>query len=316
MQERFTVKKTTLRDVANEAGVSIATASYVLNRVENQTIPPETRQRVLDAAAKLNYVQNLAARSLSKGRSNLLGVLLVGDEGDLVSKYIGYAKFIDELEKLAVADGYHLMVARIDPNEPNFAIIAERKLDGVFLVNAREASFHSVSVHIPYGSPLILIDGIVDDPLFRELTPDFGALFGQVREKLGEGAPFAVVHECYHNDGMRRALRAASGLEDDRLWAAAKGNEDGLAEFLERQADRTIVVFNEFLALRLLGLVENSRMLVVCTSDCAEYLPSGVGRIAPKESKAKAAFELMSALAASHSANRPQGRRSSKLRES
>ncbi|WP_051318458.1 LacI family DNA-binding transcriptional regulator [Cohnella thermotolerans] len=298
------MKKTTLKDVAKEAGVSIATASYVLNKVANQTIPADTRQRVLDAAAKLDYVQNLTARSLSRGRSNLLGVLLVGEETDLISKYISYGKFIDELERLSNAANYHLMVARIDPNRPNFAIIAERKLDGVFLIDARESSFYAVSSNFPYGSPLILIDGMIEDPLFRQLTPDFGGLFERVRRKLGNDAPFAVVHESYHNDAIARALRSAAGLGDDRAWAA-NGDEEGLRNFLRQCGDLPIVVFNEFLALRLTGLVNASRMIVVCTSGCPEYLPADVGRIVPKTSKAQAAFAMMTALLQASCDDRP-----------
>ena len=48
-------RRVTSADVAREAGVSRATVSYVLNDTPHQTIPEATRQRVLDAAARLGY---------------------------------------------------------------------------------------------------------------------------------------------------------------------------------------------------------------------------------------------------------------------
>lgn len=287
------MKKPTLKDVAKEAGVSVATVSYVLNDVAHQTIPAETKRRVLEAVGKLNYVQNLAARSLSSGRTHLLGVLLVGSDRDAVSKYVSYGRFIDELERLSKAKGYHLMTSQIDPVNPNFSIIAERKLDGVFLIDAREGSFYSVSEKFSYGSPLVLVDGNIEDPLFRKLMPDFVQLFGLIRRSLGDG-PFAVVCESYQNRSMTESLIAASGMPPERTLAL---DADGdLSAFLARNEGLPLVVFNEFLAMRLLGRVDPDALLVVCTSEAATYLPDGIRRFVPEDAKASIAYETMEQL--------------------
>jgi DNA-binding LacI/PurR family transcriptional regulator len=65
-------RRATSADVAREAGVSRATVSYVLNRVPHQTIPESTRQLVLEAAKRLNYTPSAAARTLRRGRSDLV----------------------------------------------------------------------------------------------------------------------------------------------------------------------------------------------------------------------------------------------------
>jgi LacI family transcriptional regulator len=62
-------------DVARLAGVSPATVSFVLNQTVGQTISPETRQRVLQAVAELDYRPNLAAQGLRQGRSATIGFL-------------------------------------------------------------------------------------------------------------------------------------------------------------------------------------------------------------------------------------------------
>lgn len=68
--------RVTSADVARSAGVSRATVSYVLNNTPHQVIPDATRQRVLDAAAELGYMPSAAARALSRGRSEVVLLLL------------------------------------------------------------------------------------------------------------------------------------------------------------------------------------------------------------------------------------------------
>lgn len=68
--------RVTRAEVAEMAGVSGTTVSFVLNRTPGQRIPEETRARVLEAARALGYEPHLGARSLSKGKNDLI-VLLV-----------------------------------------------------------------------------------------------------------------------------------------------------------------------------------------------------------------------------------------------
>ena len=70
------MKRVGIKDVAREAGVSTTTVSYVLNHKSSETISAETSQRVMNAVAKLNYVPNLNARSLSSRKTNLIGVVI------------------------------------------------------------------------------------------------------------------------------------------------------------------------------------------------------------------------------------------------
>jgi DNA-binding LacI/PurR family transcriptional regulator len=63
-------------DVAREAGVSRATVSYVLNDTPNQRIPEATRRRVWEAVERLGYAPSAAARTLRRGRSDVVLWLL------------------------------------------------------------------------------------------------------------------------------------------------------------------------------------------------------------------------------------------------
>ncbi len=69
-------RRVTSADVAQMAGVSRATVSYVLNDTPHQTISAGTRARVLEAAATLGYAPSAAARTLRTGRSDVVLCLL------------------------------------------------------------------------------------------------------------------------------------------------------------------------------------------------------------------------------------------------
>lgn len=68
----------TLKDVAREAGVSIATVSCALSG--KKAVRPETYTKIMDAVEKLKYIPNYSARNLKKKASNMVSVLLPGNE--------------------------------------------------------------------------------------------------------------------------------------------------------------------------------------------------------------------------------------------
>ena len=98
--------KTTIKDVANTAGVSTQTVSRVLNN--RPDVSPETREMVQKVIHELGYAPNIIARSLSSGRTNTIGVVGFGLE------YYGPAKVLTGIEKKAAEYGYSVMLALLD----------------------------------------------------------------------------------------------------------------------------------------------------------------------------------------------------------
>src|SRR3954454_17063138 len=86
------------KDVAQLAGVSTATVSRVLNN--SQQVDPATRQRVLDAAAKLRYVPHRAARALRSHRSKMVGAIVSSFD------YALYARTTSALQQRLDDEGY------------------------------------------------------------------------------------------------------------------------------------------------------------------------------------------------------------------
>ncbi len=89
-------RKVTIKDIATEAGVSIALVSFVMSNrdcgQENYRVNRETAQRILEIADKLNYQPNNAARMLRSGKTNTIGVIV----SDISNKFFAdIARCID-----------------------------------------------------------------------------------------------------------------------------------------------------------------------------------------------------------------------------
>ena len=97
-------QRVTSADVARASGLSRATVSYVLNNDPRQSIPPETRERVLKAASELGYHPFTPARVLRAGYSQLVLVVLPFEQVDP-----GIAHSLKELEARLAARGFSLI---------------------------------------------------------------------------------------------------------------------------------------------------------------------------------------------------------------
>ncbi len=111
-----------IRDVARESGLSIATVSRVMNGGTN--VSADTRRRVLDACERVDYVPNSAARTLSTRRSRTIAAIIPTIEHSV------FAKYIAAIEAALGAEDYALVLA-ISNNDPVEERAAARKLLGM-----------------------------------------------------------------------------------------------------------------------------------------------------------------------------------------
>ncbi|KAA9149025.1 LacI family DNA-binding transcriptional regulator [Microbacterium lushaniae] len=111
MSEDASGRRPSIRDVARLADVSHQTVSRVLNN--HPSIRPETRARVLEVMARLQYSPNRAARALVTARSQTIGILSAS------STQYGPASSIAAIEAAARARGYWVSTVNIDARQPD-----------------------------------------------------------------------------------------------------------------------------------------------------------------------------------------------------
>lgn len=231
------MRRATLKDVADLAGVSKATVSYILNDAK-KTISPETRDRVQKAIEELGYIPNIGAASLSNNCSKLIGVVIPQTEpgSELMFKNSFYSEILSAIEYEARKRGYHIIISATDVNESYMRLVVERNLDGVIAIGMYPDNFYRQFKKIEV--PVALIDSYCTDKYFHNIRIDdeyggylvtkysiekghtkIGFLSGQIHEN-------GVIKKRL--EGYKRALNEA-GIEFDakRVYEGTVDYETG-----------------------------------------------------------------------------------------
>jgi len=158
-------KKVTSKQVAERAGVSQTTVSFVLNQVENSNISTETRQRVLQAVQELNYVPDTAARALARGRSSNIGLLLLHPhEQVFIDEYI--PNILTGLSQVARQNGFRILVEMItDDHLPDAYInlIRGKEVAGIIINAPTVQDGLSLHRYAAEGFPIVTLDNVHSD---------------------------------------------------------------------------------------------------------------------------------------------------------
>ncbi|MBH9981122.1 MULTISPECIES: LacI family DNA-binding transcriptional regulator [Bifidobacterium] len=202
---------TTLDDVAGEAGVSRMTASNALRG--KSSVKPATARRVLEAAERLGYRPNLAARRLSSGRSGIIGFSTVELDRSPFSAALAAA-----VSDQAVSMGYQTLIQQTRQmasyESSMVADIATQFCEGTIL-SAPALSADSIAA-LNRRYPLVVFDG-----------PQLDRSVDTVRSPNRKGAQAAVEHLIDH--GCRRILvLGASYKAPDQLVQSSLGQDQRL----------------------------------------------------------------------------------------
>lgn len=144
----------TLKDLAQHLKLSEMTVSRALHSPKN--VSPETRERVLAAAAAMNYQPNLTARSLKTGRTNIVSVWVP----DVSSSMFG--KVVEGIREQAYAAQVGLMIGQTHHNlwaKSSEGVLAQWPVDGIFAYDQAELVEHALTSPHPPRTPIISMGG-------------------------------------------------------------------------------------------------------------------------------------------------------------
>ncbi|MCD0490478.1 LacI family transcriptional regulator [Pedobacter sp. MC2016-14] len=152
-------KKVSIKDIANQLGVSITTVSFVINgKAKEKNISPKVTQEVLNLVAELGYQPNSLAQSLRTGKTKIIGFLV-----DDISEpfFAGIARFIDEK---ASEEGYKILFSSTRGSTKKaielLGIFKERHVDG-YVIALPEGLEDEVNKFIEAKTPVVLFDRYV-----------------------------------------------------------------------------------------------------------------------------------------------------------
>lgn len=220
---RPTPRHARIKDVADLAGVSMKTVSRVVN--DEPGVLPETRERVMAAVLELGFVPDRRARSLKRGDTDTIGILV-----DAISDPF-FAAFVSAVEELALAEGLSVILASTGYDgireREQLARLTGDRLRGLIIapVDITSAELEPLRRRFPVlcvDRSREGVDSIVVD--------DFSATLEAVRQLIshghrrigfvGEVTPYPTVSTRL--EGYRAAL-AEAGIEFDPALVVAQG---------------------------------------------------------------------------------------------
>lgn len=165
------MRKTTIKDVANRAGVSVAAVSYVLNGKEHK-VSRETVAKINEAVKTLNYIPNMSARGLVKNKSDLITVIIpqTEDRKSLVLENPFYSEMVSAIERVMRENGYHVILSGVDKGKSYLDISISRSLDGAIIMGVYPEQLYEECKRV--GIPIVLIDSYIHDNYFQNVGVD------------------------------------------------------------------------------------------------------------------------------------------------
>ncbi len=246
--------RVTIRDVAARAGVSQPTASLVLGKHPRARVATATRERVLAAAEELGYRPNVVARSLARGRSFALGIVVPDLRNPFVLDVVAGA------ERVASSAGYAVLLCdqSARPVASHLDTLRARQIDGVLLDAVGAAALPDDALR---GVNVVLIDEPSDRwPGVSTDARQAGRVAADHLLALGHRTvafigPSSDVHAFRMRErGFVETLRAAGVAVPSERWrrsaATVRGGQAAMRSLLS-QTPRPTAVFcaNDLLAI-------------------------------------------------------------------
>lgn len=205
-------RATSLKDVANAAGVSVTTVSRLLNG--SLQLPPETKQRIDNAIRALNYEPNPHARRLSRGRSDTIGLVIPDISNPFFATLVSAVE--EEADKRGLALSLHATLNRPGREISYVTALGRNHVDGLIFVTNHPDNGELASL-INQTGKVVIVDEDVPNAMVPKLFSDNemgGYLAGCHLVKHGHrrvvyiGGPQAMISTRRRSEGLERAIKA------------------------------------------------------------------------------------------------------------
>jgi len=206
----------TLKKIAKRAGVSVATASRVLNDRPSQIrISEETKKKVLKIATELDYHPNIFARSLRTRKTGIVGVIV----SDITDPY--FSGIIDGVEKVLNENGYYFLLssAQNSPQKGEIYLtwLHKSHVDGLLILGGTQRfTNNEVKQLVRSGIPIVIVGRSSPHPNISSVTVDNftgGFLGTEHLIKLGHQEIIHITTSQPRVDGEERLNGYKSAME-------------------------------------------------------------------------------------------------------
>ncbi len=282
-------EKVTMKDIAKELNLSLATVSYVLNHSEKEKISHDTRFKVLETAKRLGYVPNQTAKSLAKNQSNLIGIIVNFNE-TASSYYKQQAMDLaGELQQQIHQAGYDTILS-VTHDFDEIQIKYKHTLEAAFIIDMDENALKKITKH--YYVPVVFLDCDFAESLFYKVLPDYDYILSQGKKMLQTENPFLVMDQII-SERLRHQIMAHFRPENIFIHRS----DTNLKEFLSHHISQKGIVIGDLLGMQVERYIDNSNILVLSSYYATDLLLPDTKRIiTSNRQKAVVAMELIKKL--------------------
>lgn len=230
------ISNTTVKDVAERAGVSPSTVSRVISN--HPKISEKTKTKVLKIMDELGYYPNAIARSLASNKTGTIGVILPARSGDLLLNPF-FPEALRGILKGASANSYDVLLTSGSEQENELEtlkkLIRSSKVDGIIIMSSKindECQDYLNSIEFPFsliGSPYDHKEKVnhVDNDNYMaayEVTT-YLSMLGKKKIALiaGENSQMVTIKRV---EGYRKALMESNLPYDEKLLFTGKFDEE------------------------------------------------------------------------------------------
>ncbi len=165
-----------IKDIAAECGVSIATVSKALNN--HRDVSENTRRLIREKAKEMGYLPNSQARALKTNRTYNLGVLFV-EQSDSGLKQSYFASVLDGFKREAERNGYDITFISGNIGEQNMTYYEHcmyRNVDGVFVACVDDYHYDGLAELLKSSVPVVVIDYVPEGGGTAVISDNFNGM--------------------------------------------------------------------------------------------------------------------------------------------
>lgn len=261
----------TLKQICEEAGVSKATVSRVLNN--HPLVSKETREKVQDVIKRLNFTPNALARNLSLQKTDTIGVLFPW----IFSGF--FSTVLLGIDSAAREYNYHVITSlshdQADENSQALSLLQERRIDGLILM-APSLPDEKIQEIKKLDIPFVVLQREIADPEVSFVTVDnFDGGFKATKHLIERGykrilaiaGPEASQDSSRREEGYREALKQAGIKFDPDLVIRSEFNKETALPSFEHFRQRfpmpdAIFCFNDDIGLGMLKCLKTIKVRV------------------------------------------------------
>ncbi len=215
MEESKENNKVTIKEVAEKAGVSVTTVSFILNGIVDKC-SEQTRRKVLHTINILDYRPSRVAQCFARGKSD--SIILLADKHKTVLQQAESFRLVRMLGKALEKNKLNLIIRTY------LEAIYVDSADAIICAGTEEETFRKIAAE--NFVPLLAVDSRIHDELFFQVFQDFEKVMKAGEERFGKN--FSVVLVDMYSESCKREIKEVCGdvtfLSEHGIGNIPKGN--------------------------------------------------------------------------------------------